>query len=507
MMIKRSMGNSRARQAVRLFALSGAMALSQTALAATWEPFGTGQIASWRTMAPQINLLASKTNSPLLPMIVSAGLSENPATQLMGRPDADWERLLRCFVNEEGDFSFVHVWPLPEGRDAWLKAHPDLKVVNGLVSAKMKTESILISFSADGKTAFVTTEAELAVRCAKENPPRPKTLAKGLAALEMDAEGFRRFAKALPEFLSIFLTDDADESNEGFSFIPANFPKAGLREVFEALAREISGLRIVLGVSNSGLDVRMRFTFAPGSPLAAGGCRLPADAVTFREIPANANLAFVCVPFAHEGGAGSAWRRFVPRFLQTMRGHFDRARAAAGADGSKEAKAFGKAMRSFSFLTDALGTLAASPAAYGQIAYSFAQDEADRICCLFRATGVTDAIAFTRKPPADATVENAAGVFSAGVRQPGFRPGAGSLAGAFAQTIPEYAKLKAPLFVGRLQTGLATDPNVKNAIPCGVWSVGWLDRSGKTRSTCFRVLLRLSAEELGRVLATGIAAE
>lgn len=497
--------NKRVGQAIRFFVLLSLMAQARTGLTAIWEPFGTGQIASWRVIAPQVNLLASKAKCPLLPMIVSAGLNDNPATQLMGRPDADWERLIRGFVNEAGDFSFVHVWAVPEGREALLKAHPEWKVVNGLVSAKLVDEPIFISFSPDGKTAFITTEAELAVRCAKENPPRPKPLAKGLVALEMDAEGFRRFAKALPEFLSAFLTGNADEQDESFSFIPADFPKAGLQEVFEALAREISGLRIVFGVSSSGLDVRLRFTFAPGSPLAAGWRRLPADAVQFRKIPANANIVFASVPFARGSGVETAWRRFVPRFLQAMRGHFDRALAASAEElkESKEAKAFGGMMRSLSFMADALGALAVSPAAYGQIAYSFAQDETDRLRCLFRATGVTDAVAFTRKPPMDTTFENAAGVYSVIVQQPGFKPGAESIARAFAQTLPEYVKLKTPLFAGRLQTGIAIDPSTKKEISVGVWSVGWLDRSEKTGSASFRALLRLSMEDLGRALAVG----
>ncbi len=202
---------------------------------AEWKEVGGLQVAPLDVIMPQVQSLSAKMKFPLLPMLVKEGIGQCESAQKYGAIDssADWGG--KFYV--DGDKSAqAWAWPVSGGKAAWKKAHPDAK---------------------DGEVAF-TKDGRYA--CSSEE----KSLAGKLAGGELFAKPMKKgFLRAtisdgkLFDDLEGMLAESAKETEKltgEKSETPPWQPKLC------ASVKNLQRLVAVLGMSKSGLDIRLRAT-------------------------------------------------------------------------------------------------------------------------------------------------------------------------------------------------------------------------------------------------------
>lgn len=212
---------------------------------AEWQEIGRIQVAPLKVMVPQLQSLASKIKFPLLPMMVSEAIAQCDFAQKIGAMDdsADWGG--RFYI---GGTNFVQAWfwPVSGGKTAWAKAHPDAKPDECF-------------FTKDGRYASVSDNDVLAKKSADAGFPFSKPMKKGFARLVLDSE----------EFFSQ-LTKKANETIkeiESSSNVKVEIPEWNSKLI--SCAGNVKCLTALLGMSKSGIDLRMRVTPKDGTDVEA----------------------------------------------------------------------------------------------------------------------------------------------------------------------------------------------------------------------------------------------
>ncbi len=222
------MKNSCIAVSVLAVALVGAMPCR-----AEWKEVGELQIAPLNVIMPQVQTLSAKMKFPLLPMLVKEGIGQCESAHKYGAIDesADWG----AKIFADGDKSAeVWAWPVAGGKAAWKKAHPDAKAGD-------------VVFSKDGRYVCSSDEKSLVGKFA-EGSLFAKPMKKGLMrATISDGKLFDELEGKLAESAK-----EAEKLTGQKSETPPWQPK------FCAAVKNLQRLAAVLGMSSSGLDIRLR---------------------------------------------------------------------------------------------------------------------------------------------------------------------------------------------------------------------------------------------------------
>ena len=507
-----------AARALCLLATVGLVGLASAA----WVPGGEVQVASTKALNPQISALAAKANFPMLPMILPQVMAENPLAKKFGLPreDADWG--MKLFVDGD-DSETVSVWPLAKGGvEKWQKAHPKRKIEDGVVTYKHKASpdeghdepwQEFAAFSADGQWAYVSEKKELVQQAAKNGLKFDAPLTKGISRMELTRNSFDAIAKTVVEASKQLdevtkSTTGKDEDEDAFSLLPEDVLGKSFTPFVSAWSKEVERVRIVFGVSNNGLDLRLRMTPRAGSSLTGPSRVLPAEAFAFSDVPESAVFSFLAAPVAPKGEIGKTWQAFVDNLLVSTRAHYEK---AAQQKKQKEDVEFQSFTRLITFLTKGIAAFRASPIPCTYGSFILAEDAKSRKLVQFRAKGLKEPIAFTEKVPETPAVpasakkgkkqpvpmvcslRNADGEFVLAGEEKGFVGGkAGGVKEQFAKAIPESSKTKEPLFVARYRMGIGADE--KTAVMLAAWMFGWRNEGD------YRMMLRVPMDDLARML-------
>ena len=212
----------------------------------TWTSFGELQVAAPKLLMPQIGELASQAKFTILPMIVQQALSAGEPAMHFGAPNEECDFGAKFYFKGK-DFKSVAFWPLAKGGvAAWKKANPGKEVKDS-------------AFSGDGKWAFLSDNAALAKLAATKASPFARPLKKGILRLTIDGrelldnlesiigDGMQEYAKAIGQ------NDDLQND-----------------QAMAALARlghDLNSIRVTLGVSKVGVDLRIKAVPKEGGDL------------------------------------------------------------------------------------------------------------------------------------------------------------------------------------------------------------------------------------------------
>ena len=508
------------------FVISTAVVCLSMACFAEWKPVGSLQVASSKAMAPQIGTLAAKTKFPLLPMVVPQVLAETDMAQWFGSPRED-EDYGSLFFKEGTEFCQVMVWPLAgEGLETWRKAHPKKKIVDGVVTYKHKASDEpgerheawkeYAVFSGDGRRVFVSENLELAKRVAQKNAPFASPLTKGFLCVTLEGTDFfddienllenaEEQAKTLGKELMPEMSkkdvkaDEDDADTEEFSLFAGDFPSSQFSSFIGALAKELQKVRFVVGVSQTGFDIRMRVTPREGASLARPGGILSEEAMTFPGAPASSVFAFVGVPILQGSAVAPAWNRFLDDLFSITCSRFGKKAEQVPDDASFQA--FTAFLGFFSHGTSAFRSSGAKSA---YTLFALAENDHGNKFVQFRAVGLDKPVVFNETPPKPqkvdkkdpgmaGTLRTAADVFEIGGIEEGFQTGAQDEIGkAFAAALPERNQTKQPLLAARGQTNIELGER-RTAV--SVWLFGWRDQ------TDYRALVRVPLDDLASIVS------
>ena len=518
-----------AARAIRALVCAFALCAAATAQAA-WTDVGEAQVASVKAMEPQLGVLASMTQFPMLPMLLPQAIAQSDSAKRFGapRPDAPFGSR---FLVEGTTIAEVTAWPLAGGVEAWRRAHPKKKVVDGVATYRKK-DSVLpggaggptteyAAFSKDGRWVYISEKRELALlMAARDGGPFPRPLGKGMAAVSIDvarlpksAFGDIDFAKQIGE-VQVMQSDGAKagvgvKAGDGAeALIPEGFPGPELAPLLKELAeRQTQNVRVVLGVSAEGLDVRLKLNPVKGGDLEKATVGpLPEDALKFRGVSDGAALAFVCAPVACGGELGRRGAAFMDWILAAFDGHLEK--LAKKEAKNAEIAAFA---RSAAFMARAMAAFRRGGAASSHVSFHVAEDKTGAKSMVFGAYGLNGAVQFSEKPPVTpkgakpkkgehlmrGKVVNGGGTFEVRGEDDGFKPEKPGAAGAeFAKALPEHTQAKTPVFAARLRVGAGGQGNPAAAM--STWLFGWRD------GTAYRALARIPADELGRALSAAV---
>ncbi|MBO7653463.1 MAG: hypothetical protein J6U40_00955 [Kiritimatiellae bacterium] len=508
---------------------------------AAWEPAGAFQVASMKVMTPQISALTSKAKFPLLPMLIPQVIAQNPFAERFGMPREDTDWGMKFYVNGE-TFRSVVVWPLGEGGvEAWRKAHPKATLKDGLYTfsvelpgmseegAKVKCRA---AFTADGKWACIADDGDLAKRVAGNDPAFDTPLAKGICCLVLEDPS--RFGKtaAFLEKLSESMKEDGDEEDSGddgddedddgdvvFELFSADMLGPDFSRFADEWMKGVQRIRVVLGVSGNGVDIRTRIVPKAGSPLAGETGVLPAEALDFPGIPACATFTLIGVPPAKTGLVAEAGGRFLDHLFSTLQKRIDEMAKAVPDDRKFQAfnACFGYAIRGVNAFR-----AADVPCGYTVLSFDEGTNGCDRV--IFRAAKLARPVAFTEKPPQPLVVKagenpqegqkgdagkpekeevkedeipvaimrNEAGIFEVGGMDRGFTLArTGEVGAAFKRALPESAQTQQPLFAGRLGV---TFGEGEASVETSFWLFGWRNKGE------YRALLRIASDDLATLV-------
>ncbi len=522
-----AVGGARLARKALALVLVGACALFATAA----EPVGALQIAAMKSLTPQVNELAAKANFPLLPMLLPAAIGESELAKKFGAlsEEEDWGAEFYLVKDELVE---VYAWPLKvPGVAAWQKAHPKKKIVDGVATYKVKKEdgekaTFYAAFSADGKWVSFSENRDLAKAAAAKGAPFAQPLKKGLASFVAQKAFFQVLAKEVVE-QSAARDPDAPKSKilvtssvmgkgkkgeeDGIELLPDDFPGKGGAPLVSAFAKEVESLRVVLGISGNGLDLRSKLTPCADGALAGASRALPAAALAFPGVPESAVFSFVSAPIAPSGELGKAWKGFVTGLFDSLCTHFEKNAKSKKLADNVEVLSF---TRTLGYFAKGIRAFVDAPATCAWATIALAENSKNQKRISFRADGVSAAIPFTeavpavpavqpKKPakgkakkedepvPMVASLRNGGGVFELVGEEKGFTAGkAGVVGEAFKKAIPEFPQTKAPLFAGRYQVGLGADKD--KAVFLAAWLFGWRD------GEAYRSLLRLPLQDLGK---------
>ena len=163
-------------------------------------------------------------------------------------------------------------------------------------------------------------------------------LKKGIAAVSVDVAKIPKaafddmdFAKQIAEVQVVQNGGDTAgvgvKAGEGAEeLMPEGFPGPEFAPfVKEMLYRQVGNMRVVLGVSASGLDVRVKLDAVKGSDLEKATTKpLSQDAMKFRGMSDESALAFVCAPVACGGELGRKGSALVDHMIASLDGHFEK---------------------------------------------------------------------------------------------------------------------------------------------------------------------------------------
>ena len=236
-------------------ALAAACMISRAELPQEWKPIGELQIASTKTLGPQIAELGRQANFTLLPILVQQAIAGSEPGMAFGAPPetADWGMKLFMKTNA---VAAVTVWPL---------AKPPAP------GAALPKDAVLTK---DGKWACLCEDAALAKEVAQKGVSFPKPLKKGFCSLTLDGrelldnlDGIYRSVVAETE--KIVKKDK--ESKE------LQAKQDACMASFCAFAKDLESIVAVPGVSKRGLDLRFRAKPRAGSGIAGASKPLPKD--------------------------------------------------------------------------------------------------------------------------------------------------------------------------------------------------------------------------------------
>lgn len=509
-------------------ALVCAFALGMAAASqAAWMDVGETQVASMKSMEPQLGALASMAQFPMLPMLLPQAIAESDAAKRFGAPRPDAAFGARMFTDGT-DTEAVTVWPLAGGVEAWRKAHPKKKIVNGVVTYKKKA-SILpgdaekpmteyAAFSKDGRWVYISQKRELALLMAdRGGEPFLKPLKKGIAAVSIDVAKLPKVAFEDLDFAKQIggvqaMQGDGAKAKGGVKaakgavdLMPDGFPGPEFAPFMkEILERQAQSVRVVLGVSANGLDVRVKLDPVKGSDLEKATAKpLSPEAMKLRGVSDDSALAFVCAPVACGGELGRRGAAFMEWFLAAFGDHLEK--LAEKEAKNAEMSAFAK---SAAFMARAMAAFRRGKAASSYVAFHAAEDDAGAKSMEFGAYGLDGAVQFAEEPPVppkgtkvkkgehlmSGKLTQAKGTFEVRGEDAGFKPGKLDAAGVeFTKVLPEHAQAKTPMFAARLRMRVGNSENSATAM--SVWLFGWRD------GAAYRALMRLPAEELGKALS------
>ena len=515
-----------ARLAARaLKALVCALALGVAACAqAAWKNVGEVQVASMKAMEPQLGALSSMAQFPMLPMILPQAIAESNAAKRFGAPRPDAPFGLGLFADGT-NFANVTVWPLAGGMDAWRKAHPKKKIVDGVATYKSKGSSVLgmgdkvteyATFSKDGLWVYISEKRELALQmAAKGGEPFPKPIKRGMASISLDVAklpkevfGDADLAKQIVD-VKVAQKDDAKgdgkkSEGEEASLMPDDFPGPEFEPFMIELMKQIEGMRLVLGVSATGLDLRVKVDPVKGSDLEKAMVRpLSEEAMSFRGMPDFSAISFVCAPVACGGELGRKGTALVDHMIASLDGHFENLAKKEAKDA--EVAAF---MKTAAFCARGIAAFRKGKAACSHFSLHVAEDLGGAKSMVFRADGLDGEVQFAEKPPVppkgtkvkkgehmmSGKLAQAKGTFEVRGEDADFKPGdLDAVKGEFAKALPERTQAKTPLFAARARVGAGASE--ESAAAMSIWMLGWRDGAS------YRALMRLPADELRKVLA------
>lgn len=500
----------------------GAAALAQ----AEWTDVGEIQVASMKAMEPQLGALASMAQFPMLPMLMPHVVADSGAAKRFGAPRPDASFGARFFVSGS-NVAEVTAWPLSGGLEAWRKAHPKKKVVDGVVTYRCKaprasggrdrTWNEYAAFSKDGLWVYVSEERELALQmAARDGGPFLRPLKRGLVCVVFDVAKCRGPLLGDAELARLFggmrnkgAGDDRSNKNVQ-SLFPDGFPGPEFVPFVGELARQVENVRVVLGVSATGLDLRVRLDPAQGGDLEMAKARPLSDgAMSFRGVPDSSALTFVCASVACGGELGRRGAAFADWTLSAFEGHF-RKMAEKNAKNAVNVASFARAS---AFLMRGIAAFRRSNAASSHFSLHVAEDANGARCMAFRANGLDGKVQFGEKPPVPPSKDAKAGkrarpmtvktmqgggVFEVRGDDAGFSPGsADDVSTVFAKVLPERAQAKTPVLAARARVGAgSSQDNVVSAM-CA-WLFCWRDGAS------WRALVRLPADELRKALSAAV---
>lgn len=235
---------------------------------AEWQEIGRIHVAPLKVMVPQLQSLASKIKFPLLPMMVSEAIAQCDFAQKIGAMDdsADWGG--RFYI---GGTNFVQAWfwPVSGGKSAWAKAHPDAKPDECF-------------FTKDGRYASVSDNDVLAKKSADAGFPFSKPMKKGFVRIVLDSE---EFFSQLTKKANETIKEIEASSNE-----KVEIPEWNSKLI--SCAGNVKCLTALLGMSKSGIDLRMRVTPKDGADVEAILAAVKAMGATLNPSDNQAKIVF-----------------------------------------------------------------------------------------------------------------------------------------------------------------------------------------------------------------------
>ena len=502
------------------------LALPAVAADAGWKPAGELHVASAKTMQPQLTTVAAKANFPMLPLIPPQVMTQLPGVKKFGVPVEDAEFGARLFVRADAsECQWVEAWPLPAGGvEAWKAAHPKKKVVNGVVTWSHRASSGPLgrkepwkeyaAFTADGRWAYLSEDAELVKAAAASGAPFKAPLARGLMSLTLERAALDAAAEVAPTMIDDFLEAQKTAAEQlgaaGKDKLDDAELKAAADEArkympfLQAFERSVERARIVLGVSEHGLDVRMKLEPRKGSALDGPSRALPAEAMKFTGAPEACGFALVCAPFDLGGELGRLGGELLG---DTDTSNLKKLIAKKGEKSDKEKAALEEELEVAEFFAWGTAAFFGSKATCRFISFSAAEShDGNAKSMRFAAHGVEGGakIDMAAKPPMKRVVgraKNEGGMFELVAERGGFKAGKAGAAGEdFARGIPEWRQAKAPLLAARFRMGVALDEEKKNVQELSLMLLGWRD------GDAYRTLLRFPMEDIAKALSAAMAA-
>ena len=517
-------------------AVAAAAAAVSMAASAGLREVATIQVASMDVMKPQLALLAAKAKFPLLPMLVPQVLAQ---VDMAGRfeplsPESEFGFKLLADdsaapAGGEGKMSFVWAWPLGKGvagqwrdgnqtslseagRPVWKTKMSAPDPANPQVP---KQADAYIAFTADDTWAYVGDTAAAAVAAAKSGAPFSKPLKKGLVAFSIDGEnamstvaGFLKGSGDSP--VKVAGLTVADAGSDPRQFLPEDIDFGDFDRAVPALLGELKSFRAVLGVSKTGLDLRLTFEPRSGSALARPGVSMPRGALKFRGFPPNSMIGVSMVPFEKDGVLGKAWNSFADKSAKKLSAHF--AKLSKDSRYADQLRAFMGFAAAFVRVAE---QLRASPVKTSALSFSLAEDDKGRKDVRMTAFSADPARAYGLAKPKvkglmPLKMDESCGVLSVSGTEKGFDGGKQTPPGAaFAAAFPENAQTKEPLFAGFWRFTISSgkpsasgdddDGDGDEAAPAGgadiksfgVWAFGWRAKGASTR-----MIIRIPADDL-----------
>lgn len=506
-------------------ACSGAGKAHGKAFKAEWRRAGELQIASLDSLGPQMNTLAAKAQFPVLPMIVPQFVSQSSMGEKFGEPrkDADWGMVLFYDGGEKIDMAWA--WPLGEGgRAAWEKSHATMKPgKNGVykfvrkltddeeLAKKVLGKDEIVeygAFSPDGKWAFVSESANAAsLAAASKEAPFAKPLKKGMACFEIYdrrmfenagaiSDAMERESEKMRSALEAATGKKGKKGAEQFEILPEDFPGKDAKAFSGAVFRELSRLRVVVGVSKTGLDLRVKATPAAGGELAGFGGALPKGGISFAGVPSYANVLFTGASARPSGRLGAAWDRAWRGAFKMLEAHYSK--WCKKIPGAAELVAFKDAV---AFCAEGLQAFADSPAKSRSATFFMAENMKGKQGVEFAFDLEKGPVGFAKQAAAqkkegvlNAVKTDTGKRFAVGCESAGFKHSSGKkLAAAFAAALPEAAMADKPLFAARY--GVLT-PSAGGGMSMGfVWLFGWLDSS-----SAYHTIVRIPSKDISKVV-------